>query len=418
MELQRFDRTGRGRARGPLSSLAPAGCIGEQFAPGGLPLYPTLFAGSVRPSGAVPTTGAPAASYPAGNWAFKTNLQVVGADPTINPDAFGAAFAVAAEELAGVNVSRVSIRKLAQTTQSVPRTEGLLQYLPSSSMTNLDVPSWWVEVEGDLSSRNGFETNRLNQAISRAFANGTRWSGYVHEAYRSKIPRDGGQLWARFQASNACTGGATYTDVMARACTRIGAPGAVPAAPPNATPPAPSPAPATPAMVPNSTMPSLPSDCAVRVASPFWLRPRATFEHVGPQYPAGTAVTITGPAQSTQGSLALFPVSVAGVAGYAALSTRDMEGCTTFRHPAASAPATSSRPVAQATLSRPSSTPTPARTTYNASMVPSNSSSSSTWLWGLGAFGVAAVGIGAFVKRKEIKAYFTKPAHGHSHARE
>ncbi len=87
-------------------------------------------------------------------------------------------------------------------------------------------------------------------------------------------------------------------------------------------------------LVCRAPQPSKPAgDGVVRVAEPFWLRPHATFEHVGPLYPVGTVVTITGPAQGTKGSLALFPVSVGGVAGYAALSARDMEGCTTFRHP-------------------------------------------------------------------------------------
>lgn len=396
-----------------IELTSPSGCVGQPYAPGALPLYPALL-GGVRPSGDVPTTGAPAVSFPAGNWAFHTNIQVVGADPTIDPSGFGAAFAVAAEELAGVNVQSVSIRKGPQTNQAVPRVEGLLQHLPGASLASRDIPSWWIEIDGQINSRNGFETDKLNQAISRALASSTRWTGYAHEDWRSKIPRDGGQLWGRFRASNACTGGATYTDVMARACTRIGAPGSVPSAPPSATPPASQSS--APQTAPSATRP----DCAVRVASPFWLRPTQTFERTGPQYPAGTAVTITGDAITTQGSLALFPVSVAGRMGYAALSERDMVGCTTFRHPAAARPtSTSPRPVAQATLSRPgTSAISPVRATM---LAPPAEDDSSAWKWGLGALFVATVAGTAVVKRKEISAYFSSKrsaTHTTHHARQ
>mgnify|MGYP000916992570 CR=1 FL=1 len=142
--------------------------------------------------------------------------------------------------------------------------------------------------------------------------------------------------------------------------------------------------------------------CAVRLQAASHLRATPTFD-IGssPSFPAGTAVTVLGNAVARQGSLTLYPVSIAGQQGFMPLSSAEMAPCPLF---ASSSPASGG---GTSIVTRPPTTParpaTPAVPGANLASL-SGDSSSMTYVWiALGvvaAFGVTA----AVVKRKEIKA--------------
>ena len=377
---------------------APAGCLPPPGYGGPGTVYDML-----APAGDVLTEGVPAATFQPGLWQFRSNVLVLGADPNINTSAFATNLTNAVRDIMGgvatVAQNETRIDKGRQANTSVPRS-GVARVLP-----NRDVPSWWITVQGQVNATGVWQLDKLNQAISRALAQSTSWTGFVDDDYRSKIPRDGGQLHAQFRASDACSGGANLANVMARACTRVAA----------VTVPATTTTPQTqqPAMPEvgqgGPGLPSTANTCAIRTASEFWLRPEPTFNRVGPHFQRGTAVTVYGPARRqdgteyTQGSLKLYRVSVAGNSGFAAFSAADMATCPMY------APRSQTGGGGGSTTApRPSSTSIVPRPPVQASIMGTGDTggSSSTLLWGGLAFAAVAAGATAFVKRDDIAAWW------------
>lgn len=339
------ERTGR-RSVAPSTPRPPAGCIGDPISSYGLTL--TTPAGSL-------TSGTPQAQYPAGRYELRSSIMVLGVQPTLDTGGFLARFQSALSALVpGVRAVSAALTRGSETTARVPRINNTA--IPGSSIANAvlpdrDVQAWWISVEGTLDAAQQFAVNGtqgVNRAIARAVAQSVSFRGFVDADFRSSIPTDGGPLDAQFRAGNACSGGYNPRAVYARACTRFQAAG------PNGLQPATPTATTTPG--PNALQPAAPTtpaapSCAIRLAEKMYLRPTATFATRDAQgrtfreIAPGTAITVTGPRIQQQGTLGLYPVSVAGTPGFGALSARDFVGCTEFAAPGASSSSGGSRPA-------------------------------------------------------------------------
>ena len=322
------DRSDR-RTTARSSSPAAAGCIVD--AP------PEARLTVVAPAGSL-TEGVPAANYGAGSYEFRTSILVIGVEPTVDAGRFPANLQNTVRQLVpGATVTSARITRGAETTATVPRVG--LGSLPAQNIpgNSRQIHAWWLTIEGQLNAGQGFALNGnagLNRAIARAVAQSTGFRGFIDADYRAKIPTDGATLDSQFRSGAACSGGYSPQQVYARACTRLQqiGPNAL-AAPPQAS----SAAPPTPVPTPTPSAPA--QTCAIRTAAKLYLRDTPTFEtrnatgQTYPEFPPGTAVTVTGQRIAVQGALALYPISIAGRTGYGALSAADFVGCTIFTAP-------------------------------------------------------------------------------------
>lgn len=409
----------RASTSGALVRQSYTGPAGEPMRPfGAAPPQQSYTgpAGLVRPAGAEPL-----ANYPAGRTTFNSTLQAIGAEPVINTGAFLSTLQRTVREImgAGVTVEFARIVKGERSVQSIPR-RGVGALVPGLNLINQDVSAYWVSVnEIRINATQPYTLNGtnasgegigLNRAIARAVAQVTSWRN-VESGFTA--PTNGGSLDALFRSSNACSGGHNYSQVWAAACTRPVAGSFVPAPASTAM------TPVTPVMTPvDSPSPGQASQgmdqilatgqtCAVRLLAASHKRSTPTFD-IGssPSFPAGTAVTVTGPFVAQRGGLTLYPVSIAGDPGFMPLSRAEMAPCAIFPAPAPLASSgggsnrsTSRYPVAVRT--------SPSQPSTLASLSGEPSSASSTLLWGglaaLATFGLAAV----VIKRKEIKRAFS-----------
>ncbi len=230
---------------------------------------------SVRPAGAVPSTGAPQASYPAGTYDFETHILIIGADPVINRGAFPGRLSETIRELVTGATSFASsnaIVKGSQTTVLIPPPiafrlvrpafvavaaitaanvaavlgapagslpaaataslvaaimAGSSAYRVTENVGTFPVKAHWITITGRLGATASWTTANLNRAIARAFANNVTWQD-VAPAYGNDFlhpfpaPNDGNPLLDALNDSDACTGGYDYEKVYAAACTRVG----------------------------------------------------------------------------------------------------------------------------------------------------------------------------------------------------
>lgn len=406
----------RGSSRASLSGAlvrqSYTGPAGEPMRPqGALPPRQSYTgpAGLVRPAGAEPL-----GNYPAGRTTFNSTLQAIGAEPVINTGAFLSTLQRTVREIMGpsVTVEYAQIVKGQRSVQSIPR-RGVGALIPGLNLVNQDVSAYWVNVnEIRINATQPYTLNGtnaagegvgLNRAIARAIAQVTTWRN-VESGFTA--PTNGGSLDALFRSSNACSGGHNYSQVWAAACTRPVAGSFVPAEV--------AVTPITPTMPPvappanGQASPDLNQilangqTCAVRLQAASHLRATATFD-IGssPTFPAGTAVTVTGPFVAQRGALTLYPVSIAGQAGFMPLSQAEMAPCPLFPAPA---PLQSSGGGSSASSSHPIAVRTsPSQPNTLASLSGDSSIGSSTLLWG-GLAAVATFGVvAAIVKRKDIK---------------
>lgn len=359
-----------------------AGCIGDYLPIAGEHQL-SITTPSVPPAGDL--TGRPATQYGAGQFQFESKILVLGVEPTLDAAGFQARLQSAVRQLVpGVQVT-ARIAKGAVSSVQVPRIRGT----PMTSLVPLrTIDGWWLGVTGQINSGGGFAVNGnsgFNRALARAVAQSVAFRGFVDADYRSNIPTDGAPLDAQFRRDDACTGGFNPVSVYARACTRFA--GSTPTQP--AEPPPPSPAP------PNGVeMPNAGATCAIRIQSKMFLRPTATFATRNaagqsyPEIPAGTAVLVTGPKVSQQRTLGLYPVSVAGRAGFGALNADDFLGCTLYAGPGGTAPTVSTRPPSASSTS---TTPPAQRYPGIALLDTGGSSTSSTSTYAYGAVAFLAV---------------------------
>ncbi len=385
-------------------------------------------AGAILPAGDALSSGNPSPTANAGSWDFRTSIQVLGADPQIDAGSFASTLARTMTEVAGngMSVSSASIVKGAQQPQSITGT--VAHALRTATHTTNDPPSWWITINGRLDTTGGWRLADLNRAIARAFMQVTRFDGFIDPRYSDRVPTDGGPLLNALSAANACTGGRDYTKVFSAACTRYqGAatvgPNTLPALIDQGTAQT-SMQGSTQRPPTSSTAPNPASTCAIRSQAQFWLRPSATFARTGPTYPAGTAVQITGPRISTQGSLGLYPVRVnsGGVTrdGYAAFNASEMASCSLYAGGGTSSPqngvvtqrpaTVTTRPATTTAVTRPT---VPSYTTALLGNSASSSWTSSPYLWGgIALVGVVALGVILWARsKKKNKAGAQTPAH-------
>ena len=379
-----------------------AGCIGD-YAPTAVDEQQMSI---TTPAGDL--TRAPAAQQGTGQFEFVSKILVIGVEPILGVmGGFTARLQSALAALVpGVTVDSVGMTKGGVSRVQVPRIRGT----PMTPVTPLrTIDGWWLEITGQITSRNGFAVNGnagFNRALSRAVAQTVAFRGFVDADYRAVIPTDGAPLDAQFRRGDACSGGFNPVGVYARACTRFGgATSLPPVAPTPAAPPA-----ATPGGV---EMPNAGTTCAIRIQNKMFLRPTATFatrNAAGQNYPeiaAGTAVTVTGPKISQQGTLGLYPVSVAGRAGFGALNADDFMGCTIYAGPGGTTPTAATRPP---NASSTSTTP-PAQRYPGIAMLDTGGSSTSTYVYGAVAFlAVLALGGATLYASRASK---RSDAHGH-----
>lgn len=402
---ERSSRSGRTFS----SSPAPSGLVLRPYGPQPIQQAYQGPAGAVAPAGDVPPD-----VYQPGTTVFNSTMRAVGAEPTFSVVDFAPTLQRTVNEIMGpgIVVQQAVLVKGARGTVSVRRAElgGVASVIPGYSLTSVDLPAWWVNVNNIVvQASHAFQLNGvlgLNRAIARAIAQVTRWSN-VDSHFTA--PTDGGSLDAQFRSGSACDGGKNYRQVWAQACTRPAgstsplADASLASQPPLAQPAAT----ATPS---TELATALAQSCATRLQASSHMRPTATFAiGASPSFPAGTAVTVRGPAVARQGSLTLYPVSIAGAEGFLPLSSSEMAACPTL------AASTGSASHPQAVVTRSATTASPAPGTSLASL--SGDSSSMTYVWitlaVVAAFGVTA----AVVKRKEIKAAFSThtsaTSHGH-----
>ena len=177
---------------------------------------------SVRPAGAVPSTGAPQASYPAGTYDFETHILIAQANPTVNRGAFPGRLSETLRD-ADINVGTAppaTISISAPTAASASETQAI-----GTAWNVRNGYGTWYSISGRVTAPATFQTANLNRAIARAFANTATFpSSLGSSSADAKLPRpgDGSLLLAALSAQNACTGGRDYSKVYAAACTRVG----------------------------------------------------------------------------------------------------------------------------------------------------------------------------------------------------
>ncbi len=228
-----------------------------------------------RPAG----TTAPAVTprFSAGVYYFRTVVQTAWLDPVLG-GAFGRLFTANA---------RLLVPGM-QATSAAP-VRGAVEQAPAGIRGT--APARWWNIQGSFTATQPWNFDDLNRAIARSFAQDvTRWEALPRPAalVRARAPgapRDGATLHGRLRGSDACAGGADYSDVYARACTRvevtgqavvtpIGRTAVTPIAPPSnwggqQPPPAPPPSPASIARpAPAAPRAAAPRPAATRTAAP------------------------------------------------------------------------------------------------------------------------------------------------------
>ncbi len=179
---------------------------------------------SVRAAGAVPSTGAPQASYPAGTYDFETHILIAKAEPVVNRGAFPGRLSETLRD-ADINVGTAPAATIAISAPA-PVSAAESQAIATAWNTNpVGVQGSWYSITGRVTAPAAFQTAALNRAIARAFANNATFPTTLgSNSANAKLPRpsDGSLLLAALSAPNACTGGRDYAKVYAAACTRIG----------------------------------------------------------------------------------------------------------------------------------------------------------------------------------------------------
>ena len=179
---------------------------------------------SVRPAGAVPSTGAPQASYPAGTYDFETHILIAKAEPVVNRGAFPGRLSETLRDT-DINVGTAPAATIAISAPA-PVSAAESQAIATAWNTNpVGVQGSWYSITGRVTAPAAFQTAALNRAIARAFANTATFPATLgSNAANAKLPRsgDGSLLLAALSAPNACTGGRDYSKVYAAACTRVG----------------------------------------------------------------------------------------------------------------------------------------------------------------------------------------------------
>ena len=250
-----------------------------------------------------------------GETTFATDAVALDARPVVNGAAFRDGLVAALRDITqgaqAVVASTVQIAVVGPVAQRVPAPTWI------DAGATRDGRTWTIRVRGQIASvgDRDLRLEDVNRAVARALTSATTWQE-VASSMRARLPRDGGQLFAALQSSDACSGRINFNAVFAGGCTRLMA---TPAADDARPRPAPSP-------------------CATRTRSPFWLRPLVTFDHVGPYYPAGTTITVLADMNQQRGSLGIYNVAVGSARGFAALSAADLAGCPGFRPPPAPPP--------------------------------------------------------------------------------
>mgnify|MGYP000603123701 CR=1 FL=1 len=220
-----------------------------------------------------------------GETTFATDAVALDARPIVNGAAFRDGLVAALRDITqgaqAVVASTVQVAVVGPVAQRVPAPTWI------DAGATRDGHTWTIRVRGQIASvgDRDLRLEDVNRAVARALTSATTWQE-VASSMRARLPRDGGQLFAALQSSDACSGRLNFNAVFAGGCTRLVATPAADDARPRPTP----------------------SPCATRTRSPFWLRPLVTFDHVGPYYPAGTTITVLADMNQQRGSLGIYNV--------------------------------------------------------------------------------------------------------------
>lgn len=191
----------------------------------------------IHPAGDALTEGAPQASYGPGSYRARTSIQTAWLDPDLTGADFAQRFVANLPALVdGAHASSATLARGASSEERVVVPSSAQQavlgvvvgvlFPPAALASSLPstVPTRWFTVDVSFTASRQWLTDDLNRAIARSFAQAvTSWqsgSGALR-AQPDRAPRDGAPLHARLRADNACSGGADWGSVYARACTRI-----------------------------------------------------------------------------------------------------------------------------------------------------------------------------------------------------
>ncbi len=300
------------------------------------------------PAGDALSEGAPQASYPPGRYRARSPILVAWLQPALSASTFSQRFAANLRDLVpGATANSGSITVGAPTTINavIPLSAaqriatslgaslvpgGLIIAIAAAALRSTvpyPVPCRWFNVEMDFTAMQQWNTDDLNRAIARSFAQATSsWSSLSNNqrSGAGNAPPDGGPLHARFRAPGACTGAADYGEVYARACTRVlqtsvGAATMTPIAPP-----------------PHATSEAVRNDarCTLRTTRPILIASTAAgaWGTSGTRIPAGTQIAITSwSTVEDRGGQRVYKLRVTngGAQGYAALGDNDVRTCST-----------------------------------------------------------------------------------------
>lgn len=213
-------------------------------------------------AGAVPSTGVPVSNANPGSYDFETHILVIGAQPVISASGFATRLAQTVND-SDLRMSAAPVTVSATTITAAPTNDFATEVgnglrsgglgLAESVGGGIRVPKYWITITGTFNAIQRWYVEGLNRAIQRALIQNLTWA-QVDPAFSNKLPavNDGtgpNSLFATFAMPNACEGGANWTKVFARACTRYAvsgyqlpgnAPNATPVTTPSQVPPTPS----------------------------------------------------------------------------------------------------------------------------------------------------------------------------------
>lgn len=365
-------------------------------------------AGAVYNSAGALDSGVSAANQPAGASQFRASIEVVGIEPMFDSGRFEADLRACVAELLpqGAVLRSGSIRKGGVT-------------MVNFSSWQTSVPSWWCEVTGTVETPSGYVLDNLARAVARAWGHITTYRATDSRWVRadgSNVPLDGAALHAAFRRANACTGGLDHTPgvIFGAACLRAEplVTTRVVLTPPQGLdqPQAPVPTPGQPpAPTPGfilSTQPLQPISAprVIRPVSVFWLRPRAVLTREGPQFPAGTEVTLIEDTSMRQGDNELWRIRVnsSGQTGFALFSPRDLGGSA----PSTGGGSTPDRPPQGG--ARPESTMQTRPPEGLGPQLPREPEADRSWIWWMVAgVSLMAAGVASYKYRDNIRAWWS-----------
>jgi hypothetical protein len=242
--------------------------------------------GGTAPSGDATslTTGVPAASYPAGTYAFRTQILARRVQPTVAQSNVAGTMGAFLRLTTGgrVTVDRAVLSVGARESAILSGAEAAVDG------GNPYEDQWWLTLDGTVTATGAFSLAEINTAVAESVTTGLRWGA----APGMTAPTDPSLLRGVLSQSTACSGGVVRRAGVPwlRACTRL-----MPVAP------------------------AAPGPCVLGLGAQTTLRTRPDPSATGPTVPQGAEVTFLARTGARYGAAVFYRVNYRGTVGYIAL---------------------------------------------------------------------------------------------------